>query len=147
MRILLFLFTVSLGLVGCDETKKIIDTAGHVQLSGKYTAISIGGTSISENAPTLIFDAMEKGITGTTGCNRYFGSYSLDLYALSFSEIASTEMACAPEIMDTEFAFLNALGTAGSYSLEGGVLTLYSKNDRSVLLKANKIRSLEEPEK
>lgn len=145
MRSLLILLAVSFGFLGCDETKKIIDTAGHVQLSGKYEVISISGKSIQENMPTMIFDALEKGINGTTSCNRYFGNYSLDLYALGFSEIASTEMACPPPIMEVEMNFLNALNATGSYSLEDGVLTLYSKNDRSVLLKANKIINSEAP--
>lgn len=144
MRTLFIIFTISIGLMGCDETKKIIDTAGHVQLSGNYEVVSLTEASLVENAPTLNFDALEKGINGTTGCNRYFGNYDLDLYALNFSEIASTEMACPPPVMEVEMAFLNALSKTGSYSLAEGVLTLYSKNDRSVLLKASKIRSIEE---
>lgn len=146
MRTLFILIIISIGLIGCDETKKIIDTAGLVQLSGKYEVVSLTEASVENNAPTLIFDPLEKRINGTTSCNRYFGSYNLDLYALSFSEIASTEMACPPPIMDVEMAFLNALGETGSYLLEGDVLTLYSKNNRSVLLKASKIKSIEETE-
>ena len=66
------------------------------------------------------------------------GSYALDLYALSFSDIGSTEMACDQPIMDVENAFLTALNNTGSYDIQNRVLTLYSKTDRTVLLKANK---------
>ena len=124
--------------VSCDETKKVIDVAGNVQLSGSYTIATIGDRSVEDNAPTIMFTAMDQGIKGNTGCNSYFGKYALDLYALSFSDIASTEMACDEPIMGNENAFLDALRKTGSYALENNVLTLYSMNDRSVLLTANK---------
>ena len=125
----------------CDETKKAIDVAGSVQLSGAYSISSIGNRAISSNAPTINFAALDKTINGNTGCNSFFGKFNLDLYALSFSEIASTEMACDPPIMTNENEFLNALRTTGSYTLEKDVLTLLSKNDRSVLLVAKKSKS------
>ena len=124
--------------MSCDETKKVIDVAGNVQLSGSYTIATIGDNSISDNAPTIMFTAMDKGIKGNTGCNSFFGKYALDLYALSFSDIASTEMACDEPVMGVENAFLDALRKTGSYALENNKLTLYSKNDRSVLLTADK---------
>lgn len=144
MRAVLAIILISFGLSSCDETKKVIDTASNVQLSGNYTVKTIGAMDVAEKAPTMAFDALEKRINGTTSCNRYFGSYSLDLYAIQFSEIASTEMDCGPEIMKVENAFLQALRTTGSFTLKDGVLTLYSKNDRSILLSAQKNTILED---
>ena len=85
--------------------------------------------------------ALDKTVRGNTGCNSFFGSYALDLYALSFSDIGNTEMACDQPIMDVENAFLNALRNTGSYGLENSMLTLYSKTDRSELLIARKERN------
>ncbi|MBX2829524.1 MAG: META domain-containing protein [Flavobacteriaceae bacterium] len=127
--------------MSCDETKKVIDVAGNVQLTGNYTVTSLGGSPISENAPTLTMVALDKTIRGNTGCNSFFGNYTLDLYALSFSDIGNTEMACDPPIMDIESAFLEALRNTGSYDLENSMLTLYSKTDRSELLIARKERN------
>ena len=138
MRGLKLSIIFSLLLMSCDETKKVIDVAGSVQLSGAYTISNIGDDAISDNAPTIIFTAIDKGIKGNTGCNSFFGKYALDLYALTFSDIASTEMACEEPRMSNENAFLQALRNTGSYAIENNVLTLYSKNDRSVLLKATK---------
>ncbi|HPF11775.1 MAG TPA: META domain-containing protein [Flavobacteriaceae bacterium] len=138
MKTVITLCCAILLLAGCDETKQVIDAAGNVQLSGKYNVTEIGGSAVSENVPHIIFTALDKGIKGNTGCNSFFGKYTLDLYALSFSEIASTEMACDQPIMDVENAFLNALNQTGSYALQNGILTLYSKTDRSVLLTASK---------
>ncbi|QNJ97343.1 META domain-containing protein [Constantimarinum furrinae] len=131
-------FTISLS--SCDETKKVIDAAGNVQISGNYAVAKVNGKTISSNKPTISFTALDKAVNGNTGCNSFFGKYTLDLYALSFSEIASTEMACDAHIMKTENEFLQALRNTGSYALENDVLVLYSKNDRSILLEANRIK-------
>lgn len=138
MKAFVFAIIISLGLASCDETKKVIDTASQITLNGTYHVTDLEGKTLESDAPSIEFSAIEKRISGTTGCNRYFGTYDLDLYALTISEIASTEMACPQPIMNTEFVFLSALRNTGSFSLDKGVLTFYSKNDRSVLLKATK---------
>ncbi|MEZ4858971.1 MAG: META domain-containing protein [Flavobacteriaceae bacterium] len=138
MKKYIVIFLSTLFMMGCDETKKVIDVAGNVQLSGNYIVKTLNGTEISEKAPNIVFTALDKAVNGNTGCNRFFGNYTLDLYVLTFSEIASTEMACDQPIMDTENAFLVALQNTGSYALQNGELTLYSKNDRTVLLTATK---------
>jgi len=141
MRIFITILFAAILFAGCDETKKVIDVAGNVQLSGAYKISSINDQAISDNAPSINFVALDKSIRGNTGCNSFFGKYTLDLYALSFSEIGSTEMACDQPIMDVENAFMNALRNTGSYQLENSVLTLHSKTDRSVLLVATRDRS------
>ncbi len=138
MKNLLFILFLTVTLVSCDETKKVIDVAGNVQLSGNYTVNNVSGIEVSDNAPTITFVALNKEVRGNTGCNSFFGSYATDLYALSFSDIASTQMACDQPIMSTENRFLDALRNTGSYSIQNNVLTLYSKTDRSVLLTAGK---------
>ena len=138
MKLIITLFCAALLVSGCDETKKVIDVAGNVQLSGTYKVSNVNNQAVSENAPTITFVAIDKSVKGNTGCNSFFGKYALDLYALSFSDIASTEMACDQPIMDIENAFLNALRDTGSYEIENNILTLYSKADRSTLMVAIK---------
>lgn len=140
MKKAVYLFIFSLLLISCNETQQVIDIAGNVQLSGTYNVNSINGNQVTKSNPSINFVALDKTIRGNTGCNSFFGKYALDLYALSFAEIGSTEMACDSDIMDTENAFMNALNNTGSYGLENGILTLYSKVDRSVLLTATKER-------
>jgi heat shock protein HslJ len=143
MKRIISILLFSLLLSGCGETKKVVDVAEPVQLSGTYQVTSLAGNKMAENAPTITFSALENKVNGSTGCNRFFGTYTLDLYALNFSEIASTEMACEIPIMATENVFLMALDQTGSYSMEKGILTLYSKIDRGVLLNAKKERNKE----
>ncbi len=138
MKLIITLFCTAVLFSSCDETKKVIDAAGNIQLSGSYKVSNVNNQAVQENAPTISFFAIDKKVEGNTGCNSFFGKYTLDLYALSFNDIASTEMACDQPIMDVENAFLNALRDTGSYELENSVLTFYSKADRSVLMVAIK---------
>ena len=138
MRALIVLFMTTLLFTSCDETKKVIDVAGNVQLAGNYTITSVGDITVSENAPTITFIAYDKSFKGNTGCNAFFGNYALDLNVLTFTGIASTEMACEQPIMDVENQFLQALRNTGSFSLQNNVLSLRSKDDQSVLVTAQK---------
>lgn len=142
MRILISaLVAATLLFTGCEETKKVIDTAGRVQLSGTYNITTVGSQKLTANESSITFAALDKSVRGNAGCNEYFGNYTLDLYALSFGEIAATEQYCDESVMKIERSILSALGTTGSYTLENDVLTLLSKNDRSVLLKASKVKT------
>ena len=143
MKTFITIFFTALLFVSCDETKKVIDVAGNVQLSGAYKVSSIDNKAVTEGGPTFNFFALDKTIKGNTGCNSFFGNYTLDLYAISFDDIGSTEMACDQPIMDIENAFLNGLRNAGSYALENSVLTIYSKADRSILMVATKDKAAE----
>lgn len=133
----LLIFTVI--FTSCDETKKVIDVAGSVQLTGNYNITAINGKKIVNTTnPTLTFSAIDNSVRGTTGCNSLFGDFSLDLYAISFNNLAVSEKMCMDKnTMKTERDFLDALHNTGSYSIENNILTLYSKTDRSVLLKAS----------
>lgn len=124
---------------GCDETKKAIDVAGSIQLSGTYTISTIGDEKLKSTAPSITFSAIDKSVRGTTGCNSFFANYTIDLYALDIKELAVTEMYCEDkDIQKTEKDFLDALKNTGSFTIENNILTLFSKNDRSILAVGNK---------
>lgn len=134
----LLLFTVL--FTSCDETKKVIDVAGSVQITGNYTVSSINGKKLANTTnPTFTLSALDNSFRGTTGCNSVFGNYTIDLYAINFGQLAVSEKICMDKnIMKTERDFLDALNNTGSYAIDNGVLTLYSKTDRSVLISAKK---------
>jgi heat shock protein HslJ len=138
MKKFITIVVIALLITACDETKKVVNVTENVQLSGAYRISSISNKAVSENAPFINFITLEKTIRGNTGCNNFFGNYTIDLYTLSFNDIGSTEMACEQPIMDVENSFLRALWNTGSYDLENSVLTLYSKIDRSIILVAIK---------
>lgn len=79
-----------------------------------------------QGEPSLLLDPEGLRASGTGGCNQFTGTYTLEpgAGALSFSPLAATRRMC-PEGMDTEAAFLDALGQVGSYTLADSHLELY----------------------
>ena len=61
---------------------------------------------------------------GNAGCNRYFGSVSLNGNEVTFGQMGSTRKMCAPAIMDQEQKFLAALGAARTWEIRNGLLYL-----------------------
>lgn len=71
---------------------------------------------------TAVFDGQQ--ISGSAGCNQYFGSYTRNGDNLTFGPVGGTKMACEEGVMQQETAFLAALATVQSLSLTGEGLTL-----------------------
>lgn len=58
-------------------------------------------------------------VSGSSGCNSYTGGYSVNGYELELGELAATMMACPEAIMDLESKFLDVLGGAIDFSIDG----------------------------
>ncbi len=63
-------------------------------------------------------------VSGSSGCNTFSGSYTVDGDTMSFGPLASTQMACAEEVMTQEAAVLGALDRVTSFAIQGDELTL-----------------------
>jgi heat shock protein HslJ len=86
-----------------------------------------GRTLIANSSVTLQFDAAGR-VSGTDGCNRYSGTYLVNGSALLVSPLASTRMACPPELTSQGAAFTSALTQARSYRLTNGRLELLASD-------------------
>lgn len=71
-------------------------------------------------------------IAGTTGCNRYFGPFSVDGETITTGQLGSTMMACAEPLMAQEQTFLAILGSAASYTLADDTLTITAADGRTI---------------
>ena len=67
MNNIIKIVVLCLVLTSCDETKKVIDTASQVQLSGSYVVTNLEGKAVTENAPDLNFSALDKSNIGKYG--------------------------------------------------------------------------------
>lgn len=72
----------------------------------------------------MILAPADSRVHGNAGCNNFFGSYEVDGESLSFGDTGATMMACL-DGMETEQAFLAALGATDRYSISGLMLELY----------------------
>lgn len=140
LTIVVLITAMLVTITSCDQTKKAIETAGTVELSGDYKIASIAGATLETKDLTLAFRALNKTVSGHAGCNDFSANYSLDVFALSVGQITATEAYCDDPIMKTERAYMQAVANAGSYTLKNGLLALYSKTDRTPVLTATKIK-------
>lgn len=75
----------------------------------------LGGGIIDSSHVTLTLGP-DGQASGSGGCNRFFGSWSIKGSTLTLGKMGSTMMACAPALMDQEGKFLRSLETASTYT-------------------------------
>lgn len=82
---------------------------------------------------TLIFDTVEKRVSGKSGCNSYGAPYTLTGEGLSFGIAISTEMACPEPAMTQEKAFHDALKSVTNFVIEeDGALVLTNHDSAEI---------------
>ena len=92
------------------------------KVNGVNTGNAVESSALTE-ALTLDFGT-EGSVTGFGGCNNFRGSYTLEGGVISFSEFASTEMSCEPDVMELEDKYLAALAAASVVERSGNTLNL-----------------------
>lgn len=99
-------------------------------LSSAWKIVKVNGEAAAgEDVPSMTLDA--KGVSGSTGCNRYFGSYILSGNKLKFDKVGSTQRLCANA--PAEGAILEALGKVVSFKAESTAVYLYDATGTCVL--------------
>lgn len=114
-----------LSLAGCAAAGGSGSPADDVTGEWELVSGTAAGTALLQppgSTATLTFDGAQAG--GTSFCNSYRGSYTLDGDSLRFDGLGSTEIGCDPDIMAAETAFLTALGTVARFGLDGSDLVL-----------------------
>ena len=81
-------------------------------------------TVTAQEEPAAVITFEDGGVGGTSGCNSFFGSYTLDGDFIAIEQIGSTLMACPDPLMQQEQDFLAALSAAAGYAVEGETLQL-----------------------
>lgn len=101
-------------------------TAANWQLS------TLNAQSFEGQAPTLAFNVETNRVSGFSGCNRYMGGFSADDQTLSFTQLASTMMACPDPAMQLEQQFIEVLQQAHQWGLTDKVLTLSDQDGKAL---------------
>ncbi len=84
--------------------------------------------------PELLLAVDQERVSGTDGCNRLIGAFQLAAEELSFSRLASTKMACLPEVMAFERRYSEALAKVRRWSIDKRNLLLQDAAGRTLLL-------------
>lgn len=79
-------------------------------------------------------------VAGNAGCNEYFADYTVISNTIKIGTPGTTFRFCAePEgVMDQEFEYLNALKSAATYSIHGGVMQMRTADNQLALIMVRK---------
>lgn len=110
-----------------------VGAAGGLDGTGWVLARLDGAAVPDVPAVTLGFEGGR--LSGTDGCNRYTGTYqaTTDRFTLG-PDLASTKMACAPEVMATADAWNAALSSALAWRIVDGQLELLGPGGKRLAL-------------
>jgi copper homeostasis protein (lipoprotein) len=84
--------------------------------------------------PELLLATDSERLSGNSGCNRLLGGFQLAGDQLRFSQLVSTKMACAADVMAFEQQYLRALDQVRQWNIDKQSLLLQDGVGRSLLL-------------
>jgi heat shock protein HslJ len=95
-------------------------------LTGKIWALTeLEGKPLVEGTGISAQFTSDGKVSGSAGCNRYSGTYTVSGNNITFSSpMATTMMMCEQAVMDQESAYLKALAEAKTFAVNGNQLTL-----------------------
>ncbi|MFD2514959.1 META domain-containing protein [Pontibacter locisalis] len=129
----IFILTSVFLVNSCTLKTSDIVTQDNTILDAYWMLVSLEGQDVpmpSDSRTAFIrFQEKENDVHGFTGCNKFFGKYTLGEESLALSELRATRMACAG--MENENKFLDVLSRVDSYRISKNVLTLYD-DDKAV---------------
>jgi len=117
--------TIVLSSCGTDVNESaLVDRVWTLETYGEPDNVK---SVLKDTEITITFDSGKGSMTGSAGCNSYFGEYEVKANRLSIpGPIAATEMACLePEgVMEQETLYLTILKSAKSYQIQGNELRI-----------------------
>lgn len=90
----------------------------------RWALASINGEPVDAGIGSELIIGEHMAVSGLAGCNRFFGSARLERERLRANPLASTKMACPPDIQRVEAAVLATLGGGAAVEHQQDRLTL-----------------------
>jgi heat shock protein HslJ len=120
-------------VAGCGSSVSLAEPATPLE-GTQWTLVALRGASIAgaPHAPSLLLQADQRRASGSSGCNRWSGPYTLEGEHLAFGPAAGTRMACM-QGMEQEQAFLDAMAAVASWRVNGARLDLRDARGETVL--------------
>ena len=136
-----FAIASALLLAACNTTSKSEQpemVSNWSAITGKNWQLSMvvdGNETLAPMSPVLAsanFTADSK-VVGSTGCNRYFGTYEENDGKLKLSPLGATQMMCVEDAMAIENAFNNAMEKVSDWQLTKDALVLSDTNGKPIM--------------
>lgn len=100
-------------------------------------ASELAGSEWGIEKPVEQFIKFSEGgqVSGYTGCNRFFGSYTIEKSKgkITLGPLASTKKACEQSVMEAEHSFMNKLESAKTFKRTRLHLNLFDEDGGRLL--------------
>lgn len=118
------LLCLAVAMVSCGTTSNT-QNANAETIYNKWEINQLDGKTVASESPVFIELTSDNKVSGSVGCNRVTGSFIVENESqISFSQLATTRMMCAPQQMEIERQLLEMLNTADNFTLNEGILSL-----------------------
>lgn len=103
------------------------DTTILKELNGIYAIKTLNQEDVSAFKLNIAFDDNTNKVSGFSGCNQFFGSYTLNENALKFSALGTTRMLCSDDKNNIENKLLKAFEKADNVFFSEHGFSLFNK--------------------
>lgn len=123
------LFIASAAIAACIAPA----LADPARLAGReWRVIAVAGSRLPAGTRVSLAFQPDGRVSGRSGCNRFAGKATVGNDAITFGPLASTRMACPPPLMQLETSVLAVLGSARTWTIERGRLTISATDGRTI---------------
>jgi putative lipoprotein len=104
------------------------------QLAGsEWRPVEIRGEAVDANGMAFVRFGAEGKVSGSGGCNRFFGQYETEGTKLTLSRLGSTRKACPEPLMTLEHRFLGVLRDTAGFERRRAKLALRDDKGRTIM--------------
>ncbi|APY10717.1 hypothetical protein BWZ22_05440 [Seonamhaeicola sp. S2-3] len=126
MKWILILFSI-ITLKTCNNTSLEQNTT---MLQDNFNITTLNGTNVSAFNLTIAFADSTKQVSGFSGCNRFFGSYTIENNTIKLGPLATTRKMCTPKLNSVESELLDALTKTNHFSIKNDTLILLENENK-----------------
>jgi len=135
MKLLLSILSLVTLTGSCNSAKSTLteqkENMTQSSLSGTYNISQLESKDVSYEGLTITFNDSINHASGFSGCNTFFGNYTLKENTIKFGPIASSKKLCEPDFNNLEKDFLKALNEVSSFIAKNDTLTFYNESTKA----------------
>ena len=98
-----------------------------------WRLVAIGVRDAIEGVQSVLNFERSDRVSGSGGCNGFFGGLEISEGSIDFGPLGATQMACGDAIDDQEYRLFQALEKARSYATEKNLLLIMDDDGKELL--------------
>ena len=130
---LLFLAGIALVMLqGREMAKQNLPGGGSGMAGIDWRPVVIGDEPVVADLGAFVKFTVDGSVAGNSGCNNFSGAMETTDDGVKMGQMASTRMACPPEIMAVEARFLQALQGAAKFEMTSDSLRMLNADGEAL---------------